>query len=76
VSTINQLIFSNRFFHDNSHKFLQKISEVLTTILNQTDIYRFLFVNESTYIGKCTFKDWSTIGKEIKHALITINKGA
>lgn len=45
VSNLNQLIFSNRFFHDNSHKFAVKISEVLTTVINQTDIYRFLFVN-------------------------------
>ena len=72
VSTMNQIIFANRFFHDNTPKFSAKISEVMTTILNQNDSYRFLFANKSTCIGKCTFKDWNTIGPQIMYSLSRI----
>lgn len=72
ISTLNQLIFTNRFFHDNSHKFFSKISQTLSNFLNQADSYRFLFWNSSTFIGKCTFKDWNTIGNQIKYTLSKI----
>ena len=74
VSTMKQLIFVNRFFHDNLHKFSVKISEKLVNLQNQSDVYRFLFINESTCVGKCTFKDWSLISNQIKYTLARIKK--
>ena len=74
ITSLNQLVFANRFFHDNTHKFSVKISEVLTTVLNQNDGYRFLFANKSTCVGKCTFKDWSVVGDQIAYTLNRIKK--
>jgi hypothetical protein len=71
---MRQLIFANRFFHDNLHKFSAKISEILSNLSQQNDAYRFLFVNRSTYSSKCTFKDWSLIGNQIKYTLSRIKK--
>jgi hypothetical protein len=74
VSAIKQLIFANRFYHDNAHKFSVKISETLSSMQNQSDMYRFLFVNQSTCVGKCTFKDWGLIGNQIKYTLLRVKK--
>lgn len=74
ISTLNQLIFTNRFFHDNTHKFSAKISEIMSNVISQNDNYRFLFMNLSTCVGKCTFKDWSLIGNQIKYTLSRIKK--
>ncbi len=69
ISIIKQLIFANRFFHDNSHKFTAKITETLSNLQTQSDTYRFLFLNQSTCVGKCTFKDWTLVGNQIKYTL-------
>ncbi len=74
ISALNQLIFANRFFYDNTHKFLVKINEIMTNVLGQNDNYRFLFFNENTCVGKCTFKDWAVIGSQIKYTLCRIKK--
>ena len=31
-----------------------------------------MFLNNSTYIGKCTFKDWHVFGNQIKYSLSLI----
>lgn len=43
--SINQLIFQNRFYHDNADKFLMKINENLNTLLKPNDPYKFIFHN-------------------------------
>ena len=72
ISSLHQLTFLNRFYHDNTHKFSIKINEILSSLNSQTDNYRFLFLNNSTYIGKCTFKDWLVFGNQIKYTLSLI----
>jgi hypothetical protein len=44
----------------------------MNNFLNQSDPYRFLFLNTSTFTGKCTFKDWYVIGNQIKYILTRI----
>lgn len=41
---------------------------------SQSDMYRFLFVNQSTCVGKCTFKDWGIIGNQIKYTLSKVKR--
>lgn len=53
---INQLIFQNRFYHDNADKFLLKINESLNGVLKTNDPYKFIFHNAATYSGKSTIK--------------------
>jgi hypothetical protein len=51
-----------------------KINEIMNNVLSQNDGYRFLFFNKNTMVGKCTFKDWSVIGNQIKYTLSRIKK--
>ena len=67
---MKQLIFVNRFFHDNLHKFSVKISEKLVNLQNQSDVYRFLFINEK--------KEYSIVVQVLYYANLTkkwIDKG-
>ena len=41
----------------------------MNSITNPNDAYRFLFTNRSTFTGKCTIKDWNTVGNHLKYAL-------
>ena len=63
---VNEIIFQNRFYHDNADKFLVKINESLIGILKPNDPYKFLFHNTSTYSGKSTIKEWKTQGNQIR----------
>jgi hypothetical protein len=63
---LNQIIFQNRFYHDNSDKFLVKINESLIGVLKPSDPYKFLFHNASTFSGKSTIKEWKNIGNQIR----------
>lgn len=63
--TLNEMVFQNRFFHDNSDRFIQKINESLPSLIKPNDPYKFLFHNCATYTGKSTIKEWKTIGLQI-----------
>lgn len=52
LTSPEQLIFQNRFYHDNIDKFIFKITEIMNGVLAQTDMYRFIYSNLSTYTGK------------------------
>ena len=52
ITNIDQIIFQNRFYHDNIDKFMYKINEIMNGVLAQTDIYKFLYSNLSTFTGK------------------------
>jgi hypothetical protein len=54
--TPNELIFQNRFYHDNADKFISKIGESIPGLLKPNDPYRFLFHNCATYTGKSTIR--------------------
>jgi hypothetical protein len=54
--TISELVFQNRFYHDNSDKFIVKINESMPSLLKPNDPYKFLFHNAATYSGKSTIK--------------------
>ena len=66
-----QLIFQNRFFHDNADKFLVKINEIVPALQRGNDPYRFVFHNSATYSGKSTLsvRDWKTVGPWVKEML-------
>lgn len=52
----NELIFQNRFFHDNSDRFIVKINESLPNLIKPNDPYKFIFHNCGTFTGKSTIK--------------------
>ena len=54
VQNENQILFQNRFFHDNTERFLIKLTETLTSMIVQADSYRFMYCNCSTGVGKNT----------------------
>ena len=66
-----QLIFQNRFFHDNAEKFLLKINEIVPALQRGNDPYRFVFHNTATYSGKSTLtvREWRTVGQWAKAML-------
>lgn len=66
---ITQLVFQNRFYHDNADKFLMKVNEHLNTLLKPNDPYKFIFHNMETYAGKSSIKEWKTMGNQIREAL-------
>lgn len=66
---LSQLIFQNRFYHDNADKFLVKISESLTGLLKPTDPFRFLFHNAATFSGKSTIREWKSVGAHLREVL-------
>ena len=68
IPNAGQLIFQNRFYHDNADKFIAKINEAIPSLLKPQDPYRFIFHNVSTYSGKCTIRDWKGVGHLIRQA--------
>ena len=67
ISSINQIQFQNKFYHDNTDKFAIKITEIYNNLLSQNDIYKFMYSNLSTYYGKCTIEKWNNFVPEIKY---------
>ena len=61
------MIFQNRFYHDNTDKFAIKITEIYNNLLAQTDTYRFLYFNMSTFVGKSTIEKWNNFVPELKY---------
>lgn len=64
---LNQIIFQNRFYHDNADKFIMKISESIPGILKPLDPFKFIFHNTATYTGKSTIKQWKNLGYYIRN---------
>ena len=53
---MSELVFQNRFYHDNSDKFILKINESIPGLLKPNDPYKFIFHNCATFTGKSTIK--------------------
>lgn len=68
ITDQDQIIFQNRFYHDNIDKFMYKITEVLNGVLIQSDAYKFIYSNLSTYTGKSSIEKWSSFVPEIRYA--------
>ena len=69
-----EIAFQNRFYHDNSDKFISKISETINPILKPVDPYRFIFHNSATYTGKSTIRDWKNCGLYIRNTYELLQK--
>jgi hypothetical protein len=69
---LSQLIFQNRFYHDNADKFLVKISESLSGLLKPNDPFKFLFHNAATFSGKSTIRDWKGVSSQLREMLETL----
>lgn len=59
ITKTDQIIFQNKFYHDNTDKFTGKIAEIYNNLLTQNDIYKFLYSNLSTGMGKSTVEKWN-----------------
>lgn len=69
---VGQLVFQNRFYHDNSDKFIIRINESLGGLMKFSDPYRFLFHNTATYSGKSTIREWKAIGNQVREMVETL----
>lgn len=70
----SQLVFQNRFYHDNADKFILKINESIHSVLKPNDPYKFIFHNCATYTGKSTIKQWKNAGYYIRYAFEQLQK--
>lgn len=69
INQKDQIVFQNRFYHDNIDKFMPKIELVLNKVLTQFDNYKFLYCNKNNYHGKLSIDKWLLLVNELRFAL-------
>ena len=69
ITQKDQIIFQNKFYHDNIDKFMPKIEAVINKLVSQFDNYKFLYCNNSTFHGKMSIDRWLLISPETRHIL-------
>lgn len=69
ITQKDQIIFQNKFYHDNIDKFMPKIEVVINKLVSQFDNYKFLYCNNSTFHGKMSIDRWLLIAPETRHVL-------
>lgn len=76
ITRKEQIVFQNRFYHDNIEKFMPKIEMVLNRVVSQYDNYKFLYCNVSTFNGKSSIERWPLIVPEFRfiHPIIENNE--
>ena len=74
ITQKDQIIFQNKFYHDNIDKFVPKIEVVVNKLVSQFDNYKFIYCNNSTFHGKMSIDRWLLISPETRYILPALIK--